>query len=104
MAEICEIKKDNVGGKENTSFLFQKRRFLLGPVKGTFSPLEFKMDEEPKPEVGMYQRSKGLQKRSVIERIQQHYGPNTFDIPVPSFTELFKEHAVAPFFVFQIFC
>ena len=36
--------------------------------------------------------------------MQQYYGDNTFDIPVPTFTELFKEHAVAPFFVFQIFC
>lgn len=36
--------------------------------------------------------------------MEQHYGTNTFDIPVPTFTELFKQHAVAPFFVFQIFC
>ncbi|KAK0266807.1 putative cation-transporting ATPase 1 [Friedmanniomyces endolithicus] len=104
MPEICEIKRDQVGGRENTSFLFQKRRFLLDREKGVFAPLEFKMDEEPKPEVGMYQRSNGLQKKSEVERIQQHYGPNTFDIPVPSFSELFKEHAVAPFFVFQVFC
>ncbi len=39
-----------------------------------------------------------------MARIQQHYGDNTFDIPVPTFTELWKEHAVAPFFVFQMFC
>lgn len=39
-----------------------------------------------------------------IERLQQHYGHNTFDIPVPTFTELWKEHAVAPFFIFQMFC
>jgi cation-transporting ATPase 13A1 len=32
------------------------------------------------------------------------YGKNEFDIPIPSFSELFLEHSTAPFFVFQIFC
>ncbi|KAI6127508.1 cation-transporting ATPase [Pisolithus croceorrhizus] len=32
------------------------------------------------------------------------YGKNEFNIPIPSFSELFGEHATAPFFVFQIFC
>jgi manganese-transporting P-type ATPase len=104
MAEICEIKRDHVGGRENISFLFQKRRFLYDAERGCFAPLEFKMDKEPKPLIGEFQRSRGLEKKSEIERIRQHYGPNVFDIPVPSFTELFKEHAVAPFFVFQVFC
>ncbi|CAN9173138.1 unnamed protein product [Alternaria alternata] len=78
-AEIVPLVRDNVGGKPNLSFLFQKRRFLYDADKGLTSPAE-------------------------IERIAQHYGTNEFDIPVPTFTELFKEHAVAPFFVFQIFC
>jgi cation-transporting ATPase 13A1 len=54
--------------------------------------------------IGDFQNSRGLTTAAEISRIHQHYGDNTFDIPVPSFTELFKEHAVAPFFVFQIFC
>ncbi|OQN98061.1 hypothetical protein B0A48_15893 [Cryoendolithus antarcticus] len=103
-AEICDIVRDKVGGKDNLSFLFQKRRFLYDEVKGSFAPLSYEMDKEPKPLIGHFQESKGLVKAAEIERIKQHYGPNLFDIPVPSFSELFKEHAVAPFFVFQIFC
>ena len=103
-ADICTIDRDNVGGRENISFLFQKRRFLYNHETGSFSPLTFAMDQEPKPKIGEFQKSNGLQKKADIERLQQHYGANVFDIPVPTFTELFKEHAVAPFFVFQIFC
>ncbi|KAK5175521.1 putative cation-transporting ATPase 1 [Saxophila tyrrhenica] len=104
-AEICEINRQKrADGKDDVSFLFQKRRFLYDEGKGSFAPLEFKLDQEPKPTVGSFQESRGLRKKDEIERIQHHYGNNIFDIPVPTFSELFKEHAVAPFFVFQIFC
>ena len=104
-AEICNIeRKKGADGKEDVSFLFQKRRFLFDEARGSFRPLEFKMDADPKPTVGEFQQSRGLRKKDEIARIQRHYGSNVFDIPVPTFTELFKEHAVAPFFVFQIFC
>jgi cation-transporting ATPase 13A1 len=39
-----------------------------------------------------------------LEALSATYGPNECHIPIPKFTELFAEHAVAPFFVFQIFC
>ncbi|KZZ99013.1 cation-transporting ATPase 4 [Moelleriella libera RCEF 2490] len=102
--EICKLLRDKTGGKLNTSFLFQKRRFLYNTQLKTFSTLQYDIDSEPKPTIGHFQTSRGLEKQSEITRIEQHFGTNTFDIPVPTFTELFKEHAVAPFFVFQIFC
>ncbi|KAI9696702.1 MAG: hypothetical protein M1836_005064 [Candelina mexicana] len=103
-AEICPLVRDNTGGKKTTSFLFQKRRFLYTPETNTFAPLAYALDAEPKPLLKTFQHSQGLTSATEISRLQQHYGDNTFDIPVPTFTELFKEHAVAPFFVFQVFC
>ncbi|KAF4125501.1 manganese-transporting P-type ATPase [Geosmithia morbida] len=102
--EICSLTRDRSGGKSNLSFLFQKRRFLYDPETKTFDTLKYDIDLEPKPTIGHFQSSRGIDNQVELSRLEQHYGSNTFDIPVPSFSELFKEHAVAPFFVFQIFC
>lgn len=32
------------------------------------------------------------------------WGANKIDVPIPKFFDIYKEHLVAPFFVFQIFC
>ena len=66
--------------------------------------MRFEIDSDPKPLISSFQESRGLDNKADLARIEQHYGTNTFDIPVPTFTELFQEHAVAPFFVFQVFC
>jgi manganese-transporting P-type ATPase len=103
-AEICPLKREIIDGRPTTAFIFQKRRFLFDPTKGSFTSLSFALDADPKPKLKEFQTSKGLTDGSQIKKLQQRYGDNTFDIPVPTFTELFQEHAVAPFFVFQIFC
>ncbi|KAL8893754.1 MAG: hypothetical protein Q9192_004957 [Flavoplaca navasiana] len=103
-AEICPLIRDTAGGKQNLSFLFQKRRFLYNRESGTFAPLSYDIDKSPPAQIKTFQASQGLTSTGEIDRLQQHYGDNTFDIPVPTFTELWKEHAVAPFFVFQMFC
>ncbi|KAJ5760448.1 ATPase P-type K/Mg/Cd/Cu/Zn/Na/Ca/Na/H-transporter [Penicillium odoratum] len=104
IAEICPLIHDTSGGKKTLSFLFQKRRFLYYPESGTFAPLAYALDAEPKPALKTFQQTKGLTTKAEVESVQEHYGDNTFDIPVPGFVELFQEHAVAPFFVFQVFC
>jgi manganese-transporting P-type ATPase len=103
-AAICRIDREQERGHLKTSFLFQKRRFLYSPEKQTFAPMSYALDAEKKPLLATFQRSQGLTTAAEVEAVHQHYGDNTFDIPVPGFVELFKEHAVAPFFIFQIFC
>lgn len=121
--DICELVRDRVslgvlllwrnfgllirgglqtGDKEEISFLFQKRRFLYNAETGSFSPLVYPVDAKPK--LADYQLTRGLKSEKEVTRLNHHYGLNSFDIPVPTFSELFKEHAVAPFFVFQLFC
>ncbi|KAL3482259.1 hypothetical protein BJX99DRAFT_252965 [Aspergillus californicus] len=103
-AEICRLLRDTLGGVVTTSFLFQKRRFIYYPEQKSFAPLTYVLDDEPKPALKSFQESEGLATKAEVDRVQHHYGDNTFDIPVPGFLELWQEHAVAPFFVFQIFC
>ena len=91
-------------GKNQLSFLFQKRRFFYNTDKNNFAPLSYAIDSEPRPLIKSFQESQGLVSTSDIDNTLQQYGTNTFDIPVPTFVELFQEHAVAPFFVFQLFC
>lgn len=98
--EICEIQKIDTEDHKEISFLFQKRRFIYDESTGTFSPPQFLIDDE-NLKISAFQKSTGLNETDLLQR---QYGPNKFDIPVPTFTELFKEHAVAPFFVFQVFC
>lgn len=103
-AEICPLIREKSGDNERISFLFQKRRFLYYPDRKCFAPLSYLIDAEPKPLLKTFQQGRGLRSAAEIDQIKRHYGNNLFDIPVPTFIELFKEHAVAPFFVFQVFC
>jgi cation-transporting ATPase 13A1 len=90
-----------VSENDQISFLFQKRRHLFHSDISKFSPPQFEFDSAPK--LSTFQTSTGLES-SQLSELKRTYGENKFDIPIPTFWELFKEHAVAPFFVFQIFC
>ncbi|KAH3900405.1 ion-transporting P-type ATPase SPF1 SCDLUD_003384 [Saccharomycodes ludwigii] len=97
-SDIVKIEKLTEGGVLQTFFQFQKKRFLLD--NGVFKSPQFLIDEPVQLKV--FQNNKG--NTGDLVHIKRIYGENKFDIPVPTFVELFKEHAIAPFFVFQIFC
>lgn len=95
IGSIVPIIREN----DQITFVFQKRRHLL--QNGKFSPPKFDFDDSP--HLSTFQNSNGLSS-SNFPSLFLSYGKNIFDIPIPSFLELCKENAVAPFFVFQIFC
>lgn len=99
-SEICPIQRVLVDGEEETSFYFQRRRFIYSSETGSFNPPSFSIDSPQK--LSKFQKSLGLS--GDLEILERQYGENKFDIPIPTFGELWKEHAVAPFFVFQMFC
>ncbi|ANB14046.1 ion-transporting P-type ATPase SPF1 [Sugiyamaella lignohabitans] len=102
--EICKIQKIDTADHQEVSFLFQKRRYIYDDKTKSFSPPKFAIDESD-IKLGSFQTTKGISGgKAKIDDLIRKYGPNKFDIPVPTFSELWLEHAVAPFFVFQMFC
>ena len=82
-----------------TSILYLKKKFAFCETSGSFQRLRYDITLP----LSHYLNSAGLTSQEVGER-RRRYGENIYDIPLPTFSELFKEHAVAPFFVFQLFC
>eukprot|EP01138_Halocafeteria_seosinensis_P015801 gb/GECG01016125.1/.p1 GENE.gb/GECG01016125.1/~~gb/GECG01016125.1/.p1 ORF type:complete len:1245 (+),score=191.58 gb/GECG01016125.1/:1-3735(+) len=85
---------------------FQHTRYVVeyhaGANKRTVvRPLSFPLQRNS----SWYKHFPGL-RTSTVQRLQEMYGDDSNDLklPLPSFGELFKEHALAPFFVFQMFC
>jgi cation-transporting ATPase 13A1 len=76
-------------------FMFQNRKYMF--LDGAFRRV--------KPPVTMqlsaYLSSTGLTSEQVKEATEL-YGENKFDIPLPTFMELYKERIRSPFCVFQV--
>ncbi|KAG0237008.1 hypothetical protein BGW41_000300 [Actinomortierella wolfii] len=98
LGALCDLHKEENGG---IYFFFQKKKYTWDADKKIFVKLRYPSDEGLTMKV--FQNSRGLSEDGVKQATLK-YGLNRFDIPTPKFIELFKEHAVAPFFVFQVFC
>ncbi|CAM9824034.1 unnamed protein product [Chrysoparadoxa australica] len=81
---------------------FQQAMYVFGEAGGEkkgFTSLEYPTGCAFKE----YASAKGHTGQSAAIS-QGCWGVNALHIPLPSFLELFHEHAVAPFFVFQVLC
>lgn len=100
--EICVLQKSG----DDVWFSFQKRKFVYNSAekrfKKVFSPWTGKHNDGVT--LGHALAHAGIQDSASLRRSETQYGKNEFDIPLPQFLELLKEHMVAPFFVFQVFC
>ncbi|EPQ51606.1 endoplasmic reticulum Ca-transporting P-type ATPase [Gloeophyllum trabeum ATCC 11539] len=100
--EIVPLVKKNPSDPSTYTFSYQRDTYTIKSVEPlTFARLPYPCSSQPP--LGTFAAPNGLT-AAQIESLKTLYGKNEFNIPIPSFTELFSEHATAPFFVFQIFC
>ena len=100
--EIVPLLKRVPSDPTTYSFSYQQDTYSVH----TAEPITFGLLPYPSsthPPLSTYRNPVGLA-ASGLPALQSMYGKNEFNIPIPSFSSLFSEHATAPFFVFQIFC
>ncbi|KAG2425295.1 hypothetical protein HXX76_013876 [Chlamydomonas incerta] len=94
------IVKEGITETEELSFDFRRQRFVYDPARHAFEKLRF----PDKETFEYYGKASGHGSEAKQLAAFDRYGPNKVDVPLPAFSELLKEHLVAPFFVFQVFC
>ncbi|KAI0300122.1 endoplasmic reticulum Ca-transporting P-type ATPase [Multifurca ochricompacta] len=100
--EIVSLLKRVPSDHATYSFSYQQDTYSVHSVEPiTFGLLPYPSSTHPP--LATYRQPPGL-KASGLPALQSMYGKNEFNIPIPSFTSLFSDHATAPFFVFQVFC
>lgn len=102
IGDIVPIQKRIPSDTTSYTFNYQRDTYILKSASPpVFINLPYPSSESPP--LAKYHAPKGLSGKQIPEELNL-YGKNEFNIPIPSFTALFAEHATAPFFVFQVFC
>ncbi|KAL3934035.1 MAG: hypothetical protein SGPRY_000012 [Prymnesium sp.] len=92
----------NAVAEIETSFEFRKRTYIVdrgNHDRTTIHELPMKHNLA----VGEYLMSRGLRQQA-LELAEHTYNPNVYEIPQRTFADLLREHALAPFFLFQVMC
>jgi hypothetical protein len=110
-SEICPlqlVRDPALSGGEELFFVFQKNKYIYHKAsRESLEKAKSAAVSSSHAKVALpfsaYVSSSGLTDEG-LKQSAQKYGDNVFDIPLPPFMDLFREHAMAPFFVFQILC
>ncbi|PWV01215.1 putative cation-transporting ATPase [Trypanosoma cruzi] len=81
-------------------FVFQERKWKLDAKKGGFVKPHFPVKEP----LSHYLDWQGLSGSAMCAEQLDNFGPNKMEVVIPDFQTLLVDHALAPFFVFQMFC
>ena len=95
--QICKIIREN--GIIKTEL--EKILYVYDDIKKEF--YRPKLETLKKLKVGEFLSVEPISNEDV-SKLKAKFGENKMRIPIPSFFSLYKEHVVAPFFVFQLFC
>lgn len=86
-------------------FVYHKSKYLVEPSTDPTAPSVCRKLRMPCDEpLSFYTTTRGLQTPQAAREARARFGDNDFSIPRPAFSELLQEHALAPFFVFQMLC
>jgi len=96
---ICEIIRKS---EFNLTYVqLEKVNFLYNENTKTFEKINYNI----KKKVKEFLDTQPIKtEENNYNLLREKFGQNTMKIPIPSFFSLYKEHIVAPFFVFQLFC
>lgn len=81
-------------------FVFQQTKFVFTDAGGKQGFVRMEYPSEGSFEA--YLGCRGWGDEAALAAAAERWGSNVLDIPMPAFMTLFAEHAVAPFFVFQV--
>jgi cation-transporting ATPase 13A1 len=112
--QICELQQQKAAKQvdvpemfqtSSTWFSYQQAKFCLNPpVEGQKGGVFRVLGYPASLQLSSYLDCKGHMQAANQKLAAAKWGKNEFEIPLPDFWDLFREHMVAPFFVFQVFC
>lgn len=97
--ELCLITESKQQPRKCLWYECQKRRYYIEEDDDEIKLIEADITGLTKN----YLQSQGFAERQ-LGALQERYGLNKFDIPMPEFLDLFIEQVVRPMCVFQLFC